>query len=703
VGATTLLEQERLLEAIGNLAADAAGLPEVLHAAAAAMLRDMADLVIIGLLEPDGGSRVKVAHRDPDREREAVEVLREATASFRRVIAAAGSRHHTFRWIPRVTPTTLRLACRGEQQAAEALHRLNARSIIAVVVESGGQRRGLLVIARTDSDDRYNAHDLAVAQVMARRLATAVESTRLRSTIREVSRSHMRVEGALKKWTRVFDLATWGVALVRPADRRLTAVNPAFVQMHGYAQPDELIERPFPGLMSPDHADELASWPDAPDRFACTYESLHRRPDGRTFPVLVNVTRLDVDHEPDTFVVTVQDLTDLKRAEERLRRAQRMEAVGRLAGGVAHEVNNMMTIILGFSDLLGRAENLPEPLQGDVDEIRKAANRAGKITQQLLAFSRQQVLQPVELRLNSVVEELVPVLRLLIPANVRVQTGLSPVDASVRADRGQLEQVLINLAFNARDAMPQGGTIRIATEARYLSEDAGQRLIGVPFAPGQYGLISVIDTGHGMDEGTLEQLFEPFFTTKPAGMGTGLGLATVYGIVKQSGGYVWAESTPGEGTTFTVGFPLVETSERRDRDSGTRHELGEPAGGTVLVVEDESGVRQLAARVLAAKGYHVLEARNGEEALRALDHAGDVDLVLTDVVVPDLGTGDLARRVREVKEDVPILYMSGYPREDVLQRGLISPDQPFLQKPFTGDGLVDAVGRILLGNPVVGR
>jgi two-component system, cell cycle sensor histidine kinase and response regulator CckA len=476
---------------------------------------------------------------------------------------------------------------------------------------------------------------------------------------------------------------------------RIDTVNPAFARMHGYERPEELAGRSFRDLLPPERLGEPLELGTAPDGRPSTYESVHRREDGRTFPVLVTATGSGAEPDDASFVVTVQDMTDLKRAEERLRRAQRMEAVGRLAGGVAHEVNNMMTIILGFSDLLGRAAELPDTLQGDVDEIRKAAARAGKITQQLLAFSRQQVLQPADLRLNIIVEELVPVLRLLLPANVRVETRLSPLDAVVRADRAQLEQVLINLAFNARDAMAEGGTVRIAVEARFLNEDAGHRLVGVPFPPGRYALISVIDTGHGMDEATLEQLFEPFFTTKPAGLGTGLGLATVYGIVKQSGGYVWAESTPGQGTTFTVGLPLVQAVRESAAVESPETEAPPEPGGTVLVVEDEEGVRQLAGRMLGARGYRVLEARNGAEALTILDRAvDDVDLVLTDVVVPDLGTGDLARRVLEVKT-VPILYMSGYPREDVLERGLIAPDQPFLQKPFTSDELAGAVGRIM--------
>jgi CheY-like chemotaxis protein len=216
--------------------------------------------------------------------------------------------------------------------------------------------------------------------------------------------------------------------------------------------------------------------------------------------------------------------------------------------------------------------------------------------------------------------------------------------------------------------------------------------------------VSVIDTGHGMDQATLAQLFEPFFTTKPVGVGTGLGLATVYGIVKQSGGYVWAESTPGQGTTFTVGLPLIAGGPRPRRESPEEGEPLPTPGGTVLVVEDEEGVRQLAVRILGTRGYRVLEAHNGEEALAAMDHTADgVDLVLTDVVVPDLGTGELARRVREAKGGVPILYMSGYPREEVIQRGLIAADLPFLQKPFTGDELVEQVGRVLRESPVVGH
>jgi hypothetical protein len=356
----------------------------------------------------------------------------------------------------------------------------------------------------------------------------------------------------------------------------------------------------------------------------------------------------------------------------------------------------MMTIILGFSDLLSRALTEPDDRQREVDEIRKAAIRAARITTQLLAFSRQQVRQPTDLRLNPVVEEMVPVLRLMLPANVKVETSLAPLDAVVRADRSQIEQVLINLAFNARDAMASGGTIKVTTESRRLDEAAARRLIGIPIPPGRYGLISVEDTGHGMDQTTLAQVFEPFFTTKAVGLGTGLGLSTVYGIVKQSGGYVWVESNPGEGTRFTVCLPEVRGRSAESAEESIEAPMTQGHGRTVLILEDEDGVRELAARVLSDRGYRVAEARNGSEALAALrDGASNPSLLLTDVIVPDMGTGELEWQVRALRPELPILYMSGYPRDDILDRGLLREDQPFLQKPFTSEDLASDVGRMI--------
>jgi len=295
-----------------------------------------------------------------------------------------------------------------------------------------------------------------------------------------------------------------------------------------------------------------------------------------------------------------------------------------------------------------------------------------------------------------VVEEMAPVLRLMLPANVRVQTALAPLDTQVRADRSQVEQVLINLAFNARDAMASGGTIRLVTESRRLDEAEGRRLIGIPIPEGSYGMISVIDTGHGMDPATLAHVFDPFFTTKPVGSGTGLGLSTVYGIVKQSGGYVWVDSNPDEGTTFTICLPEVSAAAPDKPEPMVEPPKLHARGEKVLIVEDEDGVRELAARVLRDRGYEVVLARNGAEALASLRNGlKGPNLLLTDVIVPDMGTEELEGEVHKVVPGLPILYMSGYPRDDILARGLLRRDQPFLQKPFTSDDLAEEVGRMV--------
>jgi PAS domain S-box-containing protein len=551
-----------------------------------------------------------------------------------------------------------------------------------------------MAFARITDEASFRANDLAAAQVIARRVAVALHTADLhgRSVDEQVRRT--RLESALQKWIQVFDRAGWGAAIVDGEDHRIEAINPAFARLHGYTGPESLAGRLFTDLLPPDRGGEPGRWNG--EAQGSSYESLHIRANGDPFPVLTNVTPLVTTDGITSYVVTIQDLTELKRTEDRLRRAQRLESVGRLAGGVAHEVNNMMTIILGFSDLLVRNGAIAQKGERDIEEIRKAASRAGKITQQLLAFSRQQILQPTEVSINQVVGELVPVLRLLLPANVELETSLAPLEPLVHADRAQLDQVIINLAFNARDAMAEGGLLRLATESRRLDEQDGRRLIGIPFQAGQYALISVVDTGHGMDPATLTQAFEPFFTTKPVGSGTGLGLATVYGIVKQSGGYVWVESATSLGTTVTVCLPQVHRGVLTSGGLRSGERPAECRTGTVLLVEDEEGVRELAHRVLAQQGHRIIQASDGEEALSRLEEFGpELDLVLSDVIVPSIGTAAFEQRVREVRSDIPILYMSGYSREDVIQRGLIHPDRPFLQKPFTAVELTDLVCREL--------
>ena len=672
-------------------------LDAVLQRSADTLVPELADLSVVALGDTAAIDRLAVAHRRPVKGTQAREQLESSLPTLLRAALSEVEEGHYFRWTPDVRQVDSRVLSRPDREVAGLMDRLGVQSLIVVALRVGGRSIGALGLARTESERPYRAIDLATAQVIARRIALAVEEARLREVIPDPAAENSRVGEALRKWIQVFDLAWWGAALVDGTDQRIETANPSFARLHGFADPDALTGRPFGDLVPPSRLHELKAWPSGPGAQAHAYESEHIREDGTRFPVLVNVTPMEGEGTSGAYVVTVQDLSDLKRTEERLRRAQRMEAVGRLAGGVAHEVNNMMTIIMGFGDLLARAPELNAERKREVDEVLKAAVRAGKITTQLLAFSRQQVLHVTDLQLNSLVQEIVPVLRLMLPANVRVETTVSDRDAVVHADRTQLEQVLINLAFNARDAMPEGGVIRLVTESRRLDAATGLRLIGIPIPEGQYGLVSVVDTGLGMDAATVARVFEPFFTTKPIGLGTGLGLATVYGIVKQSGGYVWVESTPNAGTTFTISLPEapypveIEPAALLARGGG-----GDGERGTVLVIEDEDGVRELAARILTDRGHRVLQARNGDEALAALDQGlAAVDLVVTDVIVPDMGTDRLAQELYLRHPTVPILYMSGYPRDDIVLRGLLRPDQPFLQKPFTGEELAYAVGRYL--------
>lgn len=391
----------------------------------------------------------------------------------------------------------------------------------------------------------------------------------------------------------------------------------------------------------------------------------------------------------------ITDIEERKHAEEHYLRAERMEAVGRLAGGVAHEVNNMMTVIQGFGSFLQAGLPADDSRRSEVGEILRAADRAASVTRQLLAFSRQQVLQPTPLDLGGVVRGIESMLQRLIGDRCELQIRTAPSLGRVYADRSQLEQVLVNLALNARDAMPAGGRITIETAPVMLDESYVRRRGGVQITPGPYIMLAVSDTGTGMDAGTLARAFEPFFTTKPVGEGTGLGLSTVYGIVKQSGGYVWPYSEPGMGTTFKVYLPRVAA------EPGVT-EVGEglpaPAHGSelVLVVEDEDVVRQLACRTLGSLGYTVVEASHGGEALELLAAGSSgVRLVLSDVVMPGMGGRELGDRVSSSYPGIPILFMSGYTGEDVVQRGLLDPAAPFLPKPFTPDALGRKVRELL--------
>jgi PAS domain S-box-containing protein len=389
------------------------------------------------------------------------------------------------------------------------------------------------------------------------------------------------------------------------------------------------------------------------------------------------------------------DTTDRKRLEVQLRQAQKMEAIGQLAGGVAHDFNNLLTVISGYSELLQHHLSHDEPLRRQAEQIKIAGDRASALTRQLLAFSRQQVLRPVVLDLNVVVTNLLQMLPRLIGEHIELKTALDPQPTFVKTDPGQLEQVLLNLAINARDAMPGGGTLTTETSHVALDEAACGRLGTI--LPGLYVQLTVRDTGCGMDAATQARIFEPFFTTKDLGKGTGLGLATVYGIVTQSHGAISVNSAPGRGASFAVYFPTSECRSESPKDGTTSLE---PESGweTVLVVEDQTGVRGFVRNLLMLNGYRVLEAADGSEALRICrQHPGEIQLVVTDLVMPGMSGRELVERITNEQPAIKVLYMSGYTDDSVVHTGVAQAGLAFLQKPFSPTMFTHKVREVLDG------
>jgi PAS domain S-box-containing protein len=481
--------------------------------------------------------------------------------------------------------------------------------------------------------------------------------------------------------------------------------NQATVEMLRYRNKAELLQT-HPSELSPEfQPDGRASFEKANEMIAIAFgegshrfEWNHRRADGEIFPVEVLLTAVPKDDRKILHVVW-RDITDRKRLESDLRQAQRMEAVGKLAGGIAHDFNNLLLVIGGHT------EHLQAKLQGQneliehLSEIAAASDRAASLVAQLLAFSRKQILQPTVIDLNSILTDLERMLARLLGEDIEIETRLSDDALYVHADPGQLEQVIINLATNARDAMPRGG--RLIFETRRMTITEGEAKGGLE--PGLYARLTTIDEGIGMDATTLERIFEPFFTTKDQGKGTGLGLSTVYGIVKQSRGDIVVISEPGKGTSIRVLMPL--TSERRANGDHGASDLeredrsSAPAEGTIFVVEDEPAVGALVESVLKTEGYTVLRARNGAEALQLIETADPpFDLLLTDVVMPRMGGPELVRKLQESHPGLKVLYISGYTDSALMERGALEEGIDLLQKPFTPRDLKARVRGLLRGD-----
>ncbi|HXM37540.1 MAG TPA: PAS domain S-box protein [Gemmatimonadales bacterium] len=479
------------------------------------------------------------------------------------------------------------------------------------------------------------------------------------------------------------------------AGARIAECNDAMARMYGYTEARELVGTQLADLhdsADPANREQVRAFVRAGYRLSDS-ETRERARDGRPRVFLNNVVGFVEDGHLVRVWGTQRDVTDQRHLEEQFRQSQKMEAVGQLAGGIAHDFNNLLTAILGNSQLLLRDLPPGDAKRGDVEEIRKASERAAALTRQLLAYSRRQMLQPEVLDLNLVVADMDRMLRRLIGEHIALVTVPAPDLGRVRADPNQIEQVIVNLAVNARDAMPNGGKLTIETSNVELDEAFTQAHLGA--VAGRYAMVAVTDTGAGMDAGVRAHLFEPFFTTKEVGKGTGLGLATVYGIVKQSGGYISVYTEPGQGSSFKVYLPRIEAEPSAAAVGAAK---AGPARGseTVLVVEDEAAVLKLSHRALEAQGYTVLAAADGADALRIVErHGGTIDLLLTDVVMPGLSGRDLADQLQVRRPGIRVLYMSGYPGDAVVQHGTLPPGSAFLQKPFSPDTLARKVRDVL--------
>jgi PAS domain S-box-containing protein len=475
--------------------------------------------------------------------------------------------------------------------------------------------------------------------------------------------------------------------LLATDDGRFVYVNQSACRSLGYTK-DELLDLHVSRLAADPAPEPWAElWRKLREEGSRTFESSQRRKDGTDFPVEITINHVRFEGT-EYACIFARDITARRSLEAQLRQSQKMEAIGQLAGGVAHDFNNILGIIIGYGGLLAKDIGRAHAGWRRLDQIQQAADRGARLTGQLLAFSRKQIRQPSVVNLNAVVSELDPMLRRVLGEDVELVVAAADGLGSVKADVTQLEQILMNLVVNARDAMPRGGHLRV--ETANVAFDANYVLRHPATQPGRYVMLAVSDTGVGMDHATQQRIFEPFFTTKPAGQGTGLGLATVYGIVKQSGGFIWVYSEPGLGSTFKIYLPCVE--ERAEPPAPAPPQRDSLRGDeTLLVVEDTESLREMFCDVLRQEGYLVLNAADGEEALRlARGHEGPIHLLLTDVVMPKLGGADLARELSLTRPGLRVLYMSGY-ADGVITKHGVGRGIAMIEKPFTTERLCRAV------------
>jgi len=543
---------------------------------------------------------------------------------------------------------------------------------LGVPLKAGGNTFGVVVTQSYSSQARYSEKDKDILTFVSRQLAGAIE--------------HKRNEEALRhseaRYRSLVQSAAYGIYR-SSLDGQFLDVNPALITMLGYGSAEEVLslDPQRDVFLNPDEHGRLMRQVHEGPRLD-NIEVRWKRKDGN--PITVRLSGRAArgrEASGDVLEIIAEDVTERRVLEEQFRQAQKMEAVGRLAGGVAHDFNNLLMVISGYTEVLLDGIQRSGPLHPKIVAIQQAADRAGTLTRQLLAFSRKQLLELKIVDVNSIVAEMERLLRPLIGENIELQTQLAADLRSTRADAGQIEQVIMNLVVNSKDAMPKGGRITIQTANVKLDDDVRREYSYI--RPGSYVMLAVTDTGHGMDKETQSRIFEPFFTTKEKGKGTGLGLSTVYGIVKQSGGYVFAQSEPGRGSTFRVYLPVAEGIAEPSKSVWVT-QFHDGGSETVLLVEDEESVRQLVRETLESKGYKVLEANNGRDALRiASEQTGAIHMLITDVVMPGMSGRELSKQLSVTHPKTKVLYLSGYTEDTLVPSGEPERDSAFLQKPFT--------------------
>jgi PAS domain S-box-containing protein len=541
---------------------------------------------------------------------------------------------------------------------------------------------------QSDADRALLEHSMeTVSEELAERFLL------LQGALAESRRTETQLTGTLSVLAATFEATADGL-LVVDANRRIVRTNRKFAEL--WRLPDVILESGDAEQAIAYVRDQLAE----PEVFVRTISERYASPDAESFDILrfKDGRVFERYSKPQHIggvtmgrVWSFRDITQRQQLEDQLRQSQKMEAIGSLAGGIAHDFNNILTVITSHAEFLLADQPADDGQRQDLQQILGAASRAASLTRQLLAFSRKQILRPEVLDVNSVITELVPMLRRLIGEDIEIMTNLAATRVAIAADRSQLEQVLINLAVNARDAMPRGGSLMITTRHVDVA-DRSELVRRHAMSAGPYVQLMVSDEGRGIAREVIGRIFEPFFTTKEPGKGTGLGLATVHGVVHQSGGEITVESVEGAGTTFKIYLPRVTVADTGTQERASSTRVLTNGSETILLAEDEESVRRLIHRALERHGYSVLPATSSGDAIRlAVEHAQTIDLVLTDVVMPDVSGRELVDRLRVICPGVPVLYTSGYTDDEIIRRGALQPDTSFLQKPFTPSQLVCAV------------